>query len=192
MVEYIENLDVPDPVVQRDLEEQLFRIFRQAREKGKCVTWSDIDNQLMGIHAYEHIKCMLAHLESKQYIVTQKITKEIIVIGVRVSDYGPPEILKPGCKFLEWSERMQKTEHAQIQQQINIGRDVNGPFHAGTGDIEVTLSEQDMTALIEIIRLLSSQQPASPDFVQKVQAALDCGKTGIDLLKTLIKLPFGG
>lgn len=191
MAEYIEDFDKVDSVVRRDLEDLLFRIFQQAREQKKSVTLRDIRNQLVPIHTYKNIKCMLKLLENKQYIIIQHIHYEIRS-SIPVLNCAPTEILKPGNRFLEWAEKMQKTEHMQIQQQINIGRDINGPFHAGNGDIEITLSEQDMTTLIEIIRMLSSPQSTSPDFVQKIQAVLNCGKSGLDLLKALIKLPFDG
>ena len=169
MAEYIEDFDKVDSVVRRDLEDLLFRIFQQAREQKKSVTLRDIRNQLVPIHTYENIKCMLKLLENKQYIIIQHIHYEIRS-SIPVLNCAPTEILKPGNRFLEWAEKMQKTEYMQIQQQINIGRDINGPFHAGNGDIEITLSEQDMTTLIEIIRMLSSPQSTSPDFVQKIQA----------------------
>ena len=69
MAEYIEDFDKVDSVVRRDLEDLLFRIFQQAREQGKSVTWHDIRNKLLPGHTSEHIKCMLKLLENKQYII---------------------------------------------------------------------------------------------------------------------------
>lgn len=187
----IKDFDKVDPVVRRDLEDLLFRRVQQAREQGKSLNLHDIHDQLGQTHTRENIRYMLTELKKKQYISIQTIPYEI-KSSCPVIPWISDDILKPGNRFLEWAENMQKTEHAQIQQQITIGRDLNGPFHAGNGDIEMTLSEQDMTTLIEVIRMLSSPQPASPGFVQKIQEVLNCGKSGLDLLKALIKLPFDG
>lgn len=70
-------------------------------------------------------------------------------------------------------------------QQFNI-QNINGPAHmGGYGDINITISNADANALVDLIHELVKPEPSS-GLLSNVKNILNAGKSAMDIIKMLI------
>jgi len=89
-----------------------------------------------------------------------------------------------GPLYHDWELKMKPT--SVPMQQINIGT-VSGSGNniGGTGDIDITISDSQATALVELVRELA--KPKRPNgLLDKIKEALTSGKTALEILKMLM------
>lgn len=167
-------------------DDTIFEQFQKLNANSASITIEQFQ-ALTGL-PYDVLKDKLFSLAAKDYIDCTNISY-LMEYNEEVPSKGKC-LLSCGKYFSLWEkEMMKKKEQPALHQEINIGGDVNGPLHTGTGNINLTITEQDGDALVEIITMLINQHtPPSHTFLDEIHKILKAGYNGIELLKKLAAL----